>query len=348
MNTSEPAAPAILIVDDMPQNIEVLGGVLDPHYKVRAATSGPRALVIAAKDPQPDLILLDIMMPDMDGLEVCRRLKADLRTRNVPVIFVTAMDEVDDEARGFDVGGVDYITKPISPPTVLARVRTHLALSNQSRELDRQVRERTQELKETRLDIIRCLGKAAEFKDDNTGLHVVRMSHYARILAIGAGLTDRDADLIFDAAPMHDVGKIGIPDGILKKPARLEPAEWEIMQEHVMYGVEILSGPSSELLDMARTIALSHHEHWDGKGYPKGIAGGAIPLAGRIVAIADVFDALTSVRPYKKAWTPEEAVDLIRKNAGTHFDPALVGIMDTVLAQFDEVRLRYRDASESS
>ena len=340
---TDSATPSVLIVDDMPQNIEVLGGVLDPHYKVKAAISGPRALAVAVKDPQPDLILLDIMMPDMDGLEVCRRLKSDLRTRNIPVIFVTAMNEVEDEARGFEVGGVDYITKPISPPTVLARVRTHLALSNQNRELERQVRERTQELKVTRLDIIRCLGKAAEFKDDNTGLHVVRMSHYARILALGAGLSERDADLIFDAAPMHDVGKIGIPDAILKKPARLDPDEWAVMQQHVEFGVQILSGPSSELLDMARSIALSHHERWDGTGYPRRVAGEAIPLAGRIVAIADVFDALTSVRPYKKAWTPEEAIALIRQNAGAHFDPALVQIMESVLPQFDAIRLRYQD-----
>ena len=335
--------PTILVVDDMPQNIEVLGGVLDPHYKVKAAINGPRALAIASKDPQPDLILLDIMMPVMDGLEVCRRLKADLRTRSIPVIFVTAMNEVDDETRGFAAGGVDYITKPIRPPTVLARVRTHLALADQNRELDRQVRQRTQELKETRLDIIRCLGKAAEFKDDNTGLHVVRMSHYARILALASGLSERDADLIFDAAPMHDVGKIGIPDAILKKPGRLDPEEWKVMQQHVAFGVEILSGRPSELLDMARCIALSHHERWDGKGYPNGLTGDAIPLAGRIVAIADVFDALTSVRPYKPAWSAQEAVAMIRENAGAHFDPELVGVMETVLGEFDEVRLRYQD-----
>ena len=335
----------ILVVDDTAQNIEVLSGVLDPYYKVKAATNGARALAIAGQDPAPDLILLDIMMPDMDGLEVCRRLKADLRTRNIPVIFVTAMSEVEDEARGFEVGGVDYITKPISPPTVLARVRTHLALANQSRELERQVVERTVELNETRLDIIRCLGKASEFKDDNTGLHVVRMSHYARILAIGAGLSERDADLIFSAAPMHDVGKIGVPDAILKKPAKLEADEWKIMQMHVDYGLEILSGRSSELLDMARSIAVSHHERWDGKGYPKGVAGEAIPLAGRIIAIADVFDALTSVRPYKKAWPAEEAIALIRENAGSQFDPNLVKVMDTVLPQFDEVRAKYQDTS---
>ena len=335
----------ILVVDDTPQNIEVLSGVLDPYYKVKAAVNGARALAIAGKDPQPDLILLDIMMPEMNGIEVCQRLKADLRTRNIPVIFVTAMSEVEDEARGFEVGGVDYITKPISPPTVLARVKTHLALSNQNRELERQVVERTQELNETRLDIIRCLGKASEFKDDNTGLHVVRMSHYARILAIGAGLSERDADLIFSAAPMHDVGKIGVPDAILKKPAKLEADEWKIMQMHVDYGLEILAGRASELLDMARSIAVSHHERWDGKGYPRGVAGEAIPLAGRIIAIADVFDALTSVRPYKKAWPAEEAIKLIRENAGSQFDPTLVKVMDTVLPQFDEIRAKYQDSS---
>jgi putative two-component system response regulator len=340
------AQPAtLLVVDDTAQNIEVLSGVLDPHYKIKAATNGARALAIAGKDPAPDLILLDIMMPEMDGYEVCRRLKADLRTRNIPVIFVTAMTKDEDEAKGFEVGGVDYITKPVSPPTVLARVKTHLALANQNRELERQVRERTTELNETRLDVIRCLGKAAEFKDDNTGLHVVRMSHYARILAIGCGLSERDADLIFDAAPMHDVGKIGVPDAILKKPAKLDPDEWTTMQKHVLYGIDILGERKSELLDMARAIALTHHERWDGKGYPNGLAGEAIPLPGRIVAIADVFDALTSVRPYKKAWPADEAIKMIRENSGTQFDPKLVTVMDTVLAQFEDVRVRYQDSA---
>lgn len=337
----------ILVVDDTAQNIDVIAGVLEDNYKIKAATNGPKALKIAAKDPPPDLILLDIMMPDMDGLEVCRHLKSDVRTRGIPVIFVTAMTDDEDEERGFAAGGVDYITKPIHPTTVLARVRTHLALADQNRELEKQVRERTSELNETRFDVIRSLGKAAEFKDDNTGLHVVRMSHYAQILAIAAGLPDKECKLIFDAAPMHDVGKIGIPDAILKKPGKLDADEWAEMQKHVEYGIGILEGRKSELLDMARQIALSHHERWDGNGYPNKLAGEDIPLAGRIVAIADVFDALTSVRPYKKAWPTEDAVKLIHENRGKQFDPALVDLLDQVLPEFEAIRSKYSDPAET-
>jgi putative two-component system response regulator len=338
----------ILVVDDIPANIEVLSGVLRGEYRVRAATNGVRALAIAVSDTPPDLILLDIMMPDTDGLDVCRKLKADLRTRHIPVIFVTAMSEIDDEAQGFAAGCVDYITKPVSPPIVLARVRTHLALANQTRELDRKVRERTAELDRTRLAVIRCLGKASEFKDDDTGLHVVRMSHYARLLGLASGMSEADADLLMNAAPMHDVGKIGIPDNILKKPGRLDAAEWEVMKQHVEFGGQILGEQDSELLQMAREIALSHHEKWDGTGYPRGLKGEAIPLVGRIVAVADVFDALTSVRPYKAPWPVDKALAFMREQSGKHFDPRMIALIDGVLPEFERIRKRYADHALSA
>lgn len=340
---------SILVVDDIPNNIEVLSGILRNDYRVRAATNGARALAIATGDSPPDLILLDIMMPELDGLEVCRRLKADLRTRHIPVIFVTAMSEIDDEAQGFAVGCVDYVTKPVSPAIVLARVKAQLALANQSRELERLVRQRTIELERTRLAVIRCLGRAAEFKDDNTGLHVVRMSYYSRLLGLAVGMSEAAADLLMQAAPMHDVGKIGIPDHILRKPGKLDADEWETMKLHVEFGGLILgdadAGADSELLQMARSIALTHHEKWDGSGYPNGLAGENIPLVGRITALADVFDALTSVRPYKRAWSLDETMAYVRRERGRHFDPLLVDKLEEVLPQFERIRLEYADTS---
>lgn len=333
----------ILVVDDVPANIEVISGILRPHYRVRAATSGVRALSIAMGETPPDLILLDIMMPGMDGYEVCEKLKADLRTQHVPIIFVTAMSEIEDEETGFDVGCVDYLTKPVRPAIVLARVKTQLALANQQVELERLVKIRTVELEETRLAVIRCLGRAAEFKDDNTGLHVIRMSKYARLLGLAVGMSERVADLLMLAAPMHDVGKIGVPDSILKKPGPLTPDELVIMRRHVVFGAQILGDQNSDLLKMARLIALTHHEKWDGSGYPNALQGEQIPLVGRITALADVFDALCSVRPYKKSWTREETLDFIGRERGKHFDPMLVDKLPSVLDEFEQISAHYAD-----
>jgi len=230
---------------------------------------GFSALEYVAEEP-PDLILLDIMMPGMDGYEVCQKLKDNVSTRSIPVIFVTAMGEVEDETKGFELGAVDYITKPISPPIVKARTRTHLALYDQNRVLEEKVRQRTAELNATRLEIIRHLGRAAEFKDNETGLHVVRMSNYCKLIAEAAGFNEEHADLLLNAAPMHDIGKIGIPDNILQKPGKLTDEEWELMRQHTTMGEEILGGMISELLNMARVIAHSHHEKWNGQGYPEG------------------------------------------------------------------------------
>ncbi|MCL1057444.1 two-component system response regulator [Shewanella gelidimarina] len=327
----------ILVVDDTPGNIDILVGILSNDYKIKVAIDGPKALALAQKNA-PDLILLDVMMPGMNGYEVCERLKTDPLTCHIPVIFVTALAETADETQGFALGAVDYITKPVSAPVVQARVKTHLALYDQKRLLEQEVKARTKELEETRFEIIRRLGRAAEYKDNETGLHVIRMSHYARLLAIQSGLPDKYCELIYNAAPMHDIGKIGTPDSILKKPEKLDEREWKEMQCHAEIGAEIIGEHKDPLLKMAKRIALSHHEKWDGSGYPNGIAGTDIPIEGRIVAIADVFDALTSIRPYKKAWTVADTMALIESESGKHFDPELVEHFKQILAEVTQIR----------
>jgi putative two-component system response regulator len=308
----------------------LLRQILQDHYRLRFAKDGTRALELA-REECPSLILLDVMMPGMSGYEVCAALKAHPRTASIPVIFVTALNDTDDELEGFEAGAVDYITKPVSPPIVRARVRTHLSLV------------RMEELRASRLEIVQRLGLAAEYKDNETGLHVIRMSHFARILGLAAGMTEAEADDLLHAAPMHDVGKIGIPDRILQKPGPLDPDEWKIMQSHAAIGAEIIGQHDSGMLALARNIALSHHEKWDGSGYPAGLAGERIPLEGRICAVADVFDALTSVRPYKKAWTEEEAIDFLVKQKGKHFDPALVDLFITQLPAIRAIRERWAE-----
>ncbi|WP_428826186.1 HD-GYP domain-containing protein [Azonexus sp. IMCC34842] len=334
---------SILVVDDTPDNIDLLTDVLCDDYRIRVATSGEKALKIVYSDEPPDLILLDIMMPGLSGLEICRRLKANPDRRRIPIIFVTAMTSVEDEERGLALGAVDYITKPISPPIVRARVRTHLALYDQSRELERMVRQRTDELLTTRQQIIRRLGRAAEFKDNETGNHVLRMSHYARLIASAHGLGEEAANIIFNTAPMHDIGKIGIPDSILLKPGRLDAEEWKVMHQHPIMGAEIIGKHENELLESARIIALSHHEKWDGSGYPRGLKGEDIPLEGRIVAIADVFDALLSQRPYKSAFSVERSLELMDAENGRHFDPQLLAAFRRALPEILRVKDIYAD-----
>ncbi len=328
----------VLVVDDIPTNLDLLVETLKDEYRVLAALSGREALDIVHSSSPPDIVLLDVMMPNMDGYTVCELIKSDLRSRNIPVIFVTARDQEQDQTKGFEVGGVDYITKPVSPAVVLARVRTHLALHNQNLALERKVAERSRDLYETRLQIIRRLSVAAEYKDNETGLHIVRMSGYCRALALAAGLDDEAADLIHSAAPMHDVGKIGIPDHILSKPGKLDPDEWEIMKTHTTIGAKIIGEQDNKLMIMARRIALTHHERWDGTGYPVGLAGEDIPLEGRIVALADVFDALTSKRPYKDAWPEDKACEHIREQRGKHFDPKLTDLFLDDLETLREIR----------
>ncbi len=333
----------ILVVDDTPENIDVLTGILREHYRVRAALNAEVALKIANGDKKPDLILLDVMMPVQGGYDVCRILKENPATRHIPVIFVTAKSEEADEEEGFALGAVDYITKPVVPALVLARVKTHLALYDQARHLETLVQERTAELNETRLEIIRRLGRAAEFKDNETGMHVIRMSWFAKLIATQMGLASEWCELLYNAAPMHDIGKIGIPDRILLKPGKLNAAEWAMMKMHADYGADIIGEHPSPLLQLAREIALCHHEKWDGTGYPQGLTGKDIPLSARIVAIADVYDSLTSERPYKKAWSSEEAVQYIRREAGSHFDPAITEKFLECLPQIRKIQQQYQD-----
>jgi putative two-component system response regulator len=322
--------PLILAVDDEASNLQLLRQILQDHYRLRFAKDGPRALELA-REERPDLILLDVMMPGMSGYEVCAALKADAALAAIPIIFVTALNETDDELEGFEAGAVDYITKPVSPPIVRARVRTHLSLV------------RMEELRASRLEIVQRLGLAAEYKDNETGLHVIRMSHFARILGLAAGMTEAEADDLLHAAPMHDVGKIGIPDRVLLKPGPLDPDEWKIMQGHAQIGADIIGQHEHGVLALARNIALTHHEKWDGSGYPNGLAGASIPLEGRICAIADVFDALTSIRPYKKAWTEQEALNFLVEQKGRHFDPVLVDLFLTQMPAIRAIRERWAE-----
>jgi putative two-component system response regulator len=333
----------ILVVDDTPSNLDVLRELLVGRYALRLATSGERALEIARGDNPPDLILLDIMMPGMDGYTVCHALKSSEATRRIPVIFVTAMQEIEDEARGFECGCVDYIIKPVSPPLVLARVDTHLKLYRQEQHLQALVRERTADVERTRLELIRRLGRAAEYRDDESGLHVIRMSHYARLLALASGTSEDLAETVFLAAPMHDIGKIGIPDELLRKSGPLTPEEDKRMREHTAIGATIIGRHDNELLDTARIIALTHHERWDGEGFPHKLAGEHIPLAGRIVAIADVFDTLTSERPYKKEWPVEQACDYLLEQAGKRFDPVLVARFLEILPEVLKIKETYSE-----
>lgn len=322
--------PRLLLVDDEPTNLQVLRHVLQADYRLLFATDGARALQVA-REQLPQLILLDIMMPGMDGYAVCRALKADPATAGIPVIFVTALNDSQDETAGFNAGAVDYITKPVSPPVVRARVRNHLSLV------------RVDELRETRLQIVQRLGRAAEYKDNETGLHVIRMSHFSQLLALAAGCSPAWAEDLLNAAPMHDVGKIGIPDAVLRKPGPLDADEWATMRRHPEIGAEIIGEHPSGVLQLAREIALAHHEKWDGSGYPRGLAGEAIPLSARIVAIADVFDALTTRRPYKEPWPVQEAMNHIAAQAGKHFDPALVALFAPLLPQLLEIRARWAE-----
>lgn len=310
----------ILIVDDEPNNLQVLRQILKDHYQLLFAPNGEKALQ-AVEAHHPDLVLLDIMMPGISGYEVCQRIKANPATENIPVIFISAMSEVKDEAHGFDVGAVDYIQKPVSAPIVLRRVQTHLSLV------------KAKLLEESYEAAIFMLGEAGHYNDTDTGEHIWRMSAYAGVLAKAAGWKKDLIELLILAAPMHDTGKIGILDAILKAPRKLSSEEWEIMKKHSEIGATILEKSNTPVFKMAAEIARYHHEKWDGSGYPQGLSGTAIPESARIVAIADVFDALTMERPYKKPWSVEDAVVEIKRGAGQHFDPRLVSLFEQVLPE---------------
>jgi putative two-component system response regulator len=358
----------VLIVDDTPDNLALMTGVLKDTYKTKVANNGERALRVAATLPLPDLILLDIMMPGIDGYEVCSRLKADPLTADIPVIFLTAKAEIEDEQKGFDVGCVDYITKPISPPIVLARVKTHLLLKSardflkdQNAFLEEEVARRTREVQMVQDITIMAMGSLAETRDNDTGNHIRRTQHYVRALAEELRSTEKftrlldDAmiELIYKSAPLHDIGKVGIPDHILLKPGKLTPDEFEIMKTHTTLGRDailsaerLLNSPSS-FLRYAREIAYCHQEKWDGSGYPEGLAGERIPLAARLMAVADVYDALISKRVYKPAFTKEDAVEIIRKGAGQHFDPEVVDAFLAITHRFAEIAAVFEDSDDS-
>lgn len=330
MNEFQDSRKTILLVDDEPANLQVLRHTLNDDYRLLFAKNGAIALELVQTE-QPDLVLLDIMMPDITGYQVCETIKADPASQHIAVIFITALSDVADEERGLDLGAVDYITKPFSPPIVRARVRTHLSLVQ------------AQELKDTRLHIIRSLGKAAEYRDNETGMHIIRMSHYAYCLAKKVGYGEAAAEELLSAAPMHDVGKIGIPDKILLKPGKLDADEWRVMRQHTTIGAAIIGEHQSSLLRLAAEIARHHHEKWDGSGYPDGLSGTDIPHQARIIALVDVFDALTSKRPYKEAWPVANAIDYIKEQSGKHFDPDLVAAFIECLPEILALKERWAD-----
>lgn len=321
---------SILIVDDEPANLRVLKHILQDQYRLVFAKSGAEALRLA-EEQRPALILLDVMMPDMTGFEVCEKLKCASELSKIPVIFVTALTDEMDEAKGFSVGGVDYISKPVSAAVVKARVRTHLSLVQ------------ADDLRQTRLQVIQRLGRAAEYKDNETGMHVMRMSHFSRVLALAYGFSASQADMLFHAAPMHDLGKIGIPDSIMLKPGKLTSEEFEVMKSHPQIGADILGEDDSDLIRLAKIVSLTHHEKWNGTGYPNRLKGENIPIEGRIVALADVFDALTSKRPYKEAWSLEATMSFLREQSGQHFEPKLVELFEANLEEILEIKARFKD-----
>ncbi|MDH5751933.1 MAG: two-component system response regulator [Deltaproteobacteria bacterium] len=333
----------ILVVDDEPRNLKVMQQILKDKHGLVFARDGEKALEAVEKH-RPDLILLDVMMPGIDGYEVCRRLKSNPDTAGIPVIFVTAMEDVENEARGFDLGAVDYITKPVSRAVVLARVATHLVLYDNKRALEEQVAERTRELEQSRREAIFMLGEAGHYNDTDTGVHIWRMADYAGAIAREINWKVEDAALLEIAAPMHDTGKIGIPDAILKKPGKLDSDEWVVMKTHSAIGASILSKSNSPMFKMAADIAHYHHEKWDGSGYPYGLKGNDIPLSARLVAIADVFDALTMRRPYKEPWSEEDALAEIMKGSGAHFDPELTRAFRNIIPEISRIRAYWEKA----
>ncbi|WP_037026899.1 HD domain-containing phosphohydrolase [Psychromonas aquimarina] len=333
----------ILVVDDCPENIQVLNEILEPYYKVDIAHNCSQALKNVSAADKPDMILLKTSLPDIDGYRICRQLKAMPETSQIPVIFVSTTRNVEDEKEGFSLGAVDYITTPLSLPIILARVSAHLKLADQKSHLMTLVKERSSALSRTRMEILQILGRAAEFKDNETGMHVIRISWYCRFLAKRCTGNNGWSELLFNAAPMHDIGKIAIPDEVLLKPGRLDQHEWQVMKKHVDFGVQILGEHESDLLQMAVEVIQNHHEKWDGTGYPAGLSGEDIPLSARIVAIADVFDALTSDRPHKKAWSVEKSIALIESESGKHFDPQLVPLFAACLPKMLQIKEQYQD-----
>jgi putative two-component system response regulator len=354
----------VLVVDDAPENIAAMAAVLKGEYRITAATGGEKAIELARSDSGVDLILLDVVMPGLDGHEVCRRLKRDPKTVDIPVIFLTAKGNTEDEQRGFELGAVDYIAKPFSPPIVKARLKTHLQLkgardflADKSAFLEDEVQRRTREVHLVQDVTMVAMGSLAETRDNETGNHIRRTQYYIKALALQMKnlprfrefLTPETIDLLVKSAPLHDIGKVGIPDRILLKPGKLLPEEFAIMKTHTTIGrdailaAEKMLDASTSFLRHARETACFHHEKWDGSGYPSGLAGDEIPVSARFMAVADVYDALTSKRVYKKAFSQEKAVSIIRKGSGTHFDPDAVSAFLEIQDQFYAIAQEYAD-----
>jgi putative two-component system response regulator len=358
------ARATVLVVDDTPANLMLLSGLLAPSYRVQLAPSGAKALELARRQ-SPDLIVLDIMMPDLDGYEVCRRLKADAATRHIPVLFLSALNQAEDETRGFECGAADFIHKPFNATTVLARVATQLqakswrdALDQRNHWLQTELQARLAEVDQLRDATLHVMVSFAEFRDEETGYHVRRTQEYVRTLAqwltqqpgSGVRLSDEDIDHIAKSAPLHDIGKVAIPDNILLKPGRLTPEEMTVMRTHSMKGWEMLRRAAERMgqqgslfLHYGMEIARHHHERWDGAGYPDGLAGQAIPLSARLMAVADVYDALISRRPYKEPMSHEAARAYIEANSGGHFDPQIVQALVARHAELQRIAREWSD-----
>ncbi len=337
----------ILIVDDTPANIRILNDLLKSKYSISIANNGADALDFVNSENRPDLILLDIIMPGMDGYEVCRRLKANEGTRNIPVLFITAKSEMEDEKTGLDLGAIDYITKPINPPLVLSRVRNNMNLHLHQEHLEDLVARRTTQLHKGYVDTIYRLTLASEYKDEETGAHIRRISYYTRELSQRMGMDSEFCNAIFYASPMHDIGKVAIPDAVLLKQGLLNDEEWKIMKTHTEVGAKILEGSDSPFLQKAVDIARCHHERWDGGGYPGALTGEQIPFTARIMNIADQYDALRSKRPYKPAFDQKKTVSIITEGDGrtmpNHFDPDVLAAFKKTVDVFNDIFETHKD-----
>lgn len=349
--TTSARSASILIVDDEPANLKLLQRMLGSMgYEHLHPVQDPRQVLDQYHRHRPHLILLDLNMPHLDGFAVLQQLHGLKDPLLPPIVMLTAQSGREYRLRALNEGARDFVSKPFDITELQARVRNlldahmaHRLVREQKAVLDDLVRQRTEELRRVQFQVLERLGRAAEFRDNETGMHITRMSLYSRYIAESIGWSRDQCDLIEQASPMHDIGKIGVPDHILLKPGRLTDDEFDAIKKHPQIGADLLDGDDSQLMRLAYSIALTHHEKWDGSGYPNGLAGEAIPMEGRIVAIADVFDALTSERPYKKAWTNEDAVGLIRSGAGNHFDPNLVTHFLSVLPRILETQAQYRD-----
>jgi putative two-component system response regulator len=336
--------PVVLCVDDDPDLVALMGKALGDEYQVLSAGNAGDAISAAMGEPRPDLILLDVDMPEVSGFEVCQALKGEVQTADIPVVFLTSKAEAQSQVEGLELGAVDYIAKPINPAVLRARVRIHTALANQRHELERLVQERTAQLERTRTELIRRLSRAMELHESSAvGNRVMRLSNYAKLVTQAAGARPEVAEMMFKAAPLHDIGKLGVPAEILRKKEKLSAPDWERIKRHPKLGAEIIGEHDDPLLKLARQIALTHHEHWDGSGYPQGLKAEAIPWAGRLMAIVDTFESMTSTQFFRDALPLERAEGEIVRGAGTKYDPKLVEAFRKALPVMKKVREAYAD-----